>query len=137
MRKFELKKVKIHDDMSEETMCFSAELWVDGKHLADVSNRGHGGSNDFYVHKPFKYNDIAEFDTLDGEVAIFEEADRIDVLKKHQSKGIVLRKGSELSVVKFPIGITKWKKHPQYESWNNNVVEKYTAQGYEVLNKNL
>ena len=123
--------------MSEETMCFSAELWMKGQHVADVSNRGHGGSNDFYVHKPFTYKDIAELDTLDGEVAIFEEADKVDNIKRNQGKGILLFKDGEMSLVKFPIGITKWKKHPQYASWNKNVIDKYTAQGYEVLNKNL
>ncbi len=43
-----LKKVKYHEDMSDETNCFSAEIWADGKKLADVSNRGCGGENDYY-----------------------------------------------------------------------------------------
>lgn len=34
--------------MSEETMCFSAVLYIDGKRAADVSNRGHGGCHLFY-----------------------------------------------------------------------------------------
>jgi len=44
----ELKKVKYHEDMSDETNCFSAEIWVDGAKLADVSNNGQGGSNMYY-----------------------------------------------------------------------------------------
>ena len=43
----ELKKVKFHEDMSDETNCFSAELWTDGKKLAIVSNSGQGGSNNY------------------------------------------------------------------------------------------
>jgi hypothetical protein len=45
----ELRKVRFNEKMSDETNCFSAEIWVDGKHLADVSNRGCGGSNDYDV----------------------------------------------------------------------------------------
>lgn len=44
----ELKKVKFHEDMSDETNCFSAEVWVDGKKLADVQNDGKGGCNMYY-----------------------------------------------------------------------------------------
>ena len=43
--KLEVKNVKIHDDMSEETMCFSATLYVDGKRVATAKNNGHGGPN--------------------------------------------------------------------------------------------
>jgi len=44
----ELKKVKFHEDMSDETNCFSAEIWVDGKVLAYVKNDGQGGGNDYW-----------------------------------------------------------------------------------------
>ena len=40
-----LKKVKIARFLSEETTAFSAQLWVDGEYIADVSNEGHGGNN--------------------------------------------------------------------------------------------
>ena len=46
-KQVELKKIKSHDDMSDETNCFSAEVWVDGKYLARVSNDGQGGSNNY------------------------------------------------------------------------------------------
>jgi len=41
----ELRKVQIHEDMSDESTCFSAEIWVDGKKLAHVQNDGMGGSH--------------------------------------------------------------------------------------------
>jgi len=43
----ELKKVKYHEDMSDETSCFSAEVWVDGVRTATVENSGKGGGNDY------------------------------------------------------------------------------------------
>ena len=45
----ELRKLKINDKLSEETTCFSAEVWADGVRVAEASNRGHGGSNDYRV----------------------------------------------------------------------------------------
>jgi hypothetical protein len=38
-----LKKVKFHEDMSDETYCFSADVWVDGKRVATAQNQGCGG----------------------------------------------------------------------------------------------
>ena len=46
--KLQLKKIKIYDDMSEETICFTAELYADGKKVATVKNDGRGGSTDVY-----------------------------------------------------------------------------------------
>jgi hypothetical protein len=41
----QLKKVKIARFLSEETTAFTAQLWVDGEYIADLSNDGHGGNN--------------------------------------------------------------------------------------------
>jgi hypothetical protein len=46
----ELKKVKFHEDMSDETNCFSAEVWTDGKYLAHVRNDGQGGCHMYDVN---------------------------------------------------------------------------------------
>lgn len=44
--KLELKKVKVIPEMSEETTCFHATLYVNGKKAADCSNTGTGGMTD-------------------------------------------------------------------------------------------
>jgi hypothetical protein len=51
--KYEIKNVKHVKSMSEETDCFSLDLYVDGKKFAHVSNRGHGGCNDTRLYAPF------------------------------------------------------------------------------------
>ena len=38
----ELKRIKTLDRLSDETTAYQAELFVDGKHFADVWNRGDG-----------------------------------------------------------------------------------------------
>lgn len=50
--KVELKSFKHMASLSEETLCFSARLYVNGKAVADCSNRGHGGMTDVYPLKP-------------------------------------------------------------------------------------
>ncbi len=38
-----LKSIDLHVGLSEETPAYTARLYVDGVHFADVSNSGHGG----------------------------------------------------------------------------------------------
>ena len=48
--KLELKNVKFYESMSEETNCFQADLFIDGKKIAYVKNTGQGGCTDYGVH---------------------------------------------------------------------------------------
>lgn len=41
-----LKNVKHYPSMSEETECFEAVVYIDGKKAGRVANRGHGGSHE-------------------------------------------------------------------------------------------
>ena len=43
---FSLKNLKVHNDMSDETTCFSADLVCNGKVIAHCSNDGRGGCTD-------------------------------------------------------------------------------------------
>ena len=51
--KLELKNIKHSEWASEETHCYKASLYVDGKPLAIVSNDGHGGPDRDYEHPRF------------------------------------------------------------------------------------
>ena len=46
--KIELKNIKYSDFASQETYCYEASLYVDGKKVGTVSNDGHGGCDYFY-----------------------------------------------------------------------------------------
>lgn len=46
--KLELKKVKFYKELSEETMCYTAELYANGKKVANVRNDGRGGCASVY-----------------------------------------------------------------------------------------
>lgn len=43
--KIELKSLKIYDGMSEETIAFTADIFVNGKKVAHAKNDGNGGSS--------------------------------------------------------------------------------------------
>lgn len=50
MNKVELKKVQFSERMSEETYCFSADIYFNGKNIGYCENRGHGGSTDVHCN---------------------------------------------------------------------------------------
>jgi hypothetical protein len=45
--KIELKNVKHAKFASEETECFAATVWIDGKKVGEVSNDGKGGAHEY------------------------------------------------------------------------------------------
>lgn len=44
-----VKNYKTYPAFSEETEAFAATLYLDGKRIGEVSNRGQGGSNEYYI----------------------------------------------------------------------------------------
>ena len=54
--KLELKNIKHSAWASEETHCYQASLYVDGKPVASVSNDGHGGADRYYDHPKCVYS---------------------------------------------------------------------------------
>lgn len=58
----ELRNISHNERLSEETNAYSAKLYLDGKHIADVSNHGHGGCDNVYPAKGFTYQDIANLE---------------------------------------------------------------------------
>lgn len=63
--KIELKNIKYSAFASEETHCYEAALYVDGKPLAIVRNDGHGGADYVDQHPKFKGNFNAQWADLE------------------------------------------------------------------------
>ncbi len=122
--------------MSEETLCFSADVYEDGKLIAHVKNTGHGGSN--YVHpaKGLKYKDVQHLDNLDTECEIMEMAEDINITKKYQTKALVLKKGYEISTVSLSMPIAQIKKKGLVQKLMESV-KKWEGKGFKVLNTNI
>lgn len=60
--KIELKKVSYNNSLSEETSAYTAQVWVDGAHICDVSNHGQGGCDMQYPAKGKTQADITRLD---------------------------------------------------------------------------
>lgn len=144
--KITLKNVKMHPDMSEETNCFSASIYLDGKRIGFVKNEGRGGVNlvdredrkagakveayaktlpplpPFYKGgKPLEYN----LDMLIGDLLEKYEEERIH--KRWYKKGTVFRlKGDKKG---------EWKviHHPYSEAVKTHLIEKYGDELEEIL----
>lgn len=58
---FELKNIKISKSQSEETIAFTADLYVDGKKIAHVSNSGQGGAHRL-IPEPGKREQLTAFE---------------------------------------------------------------------------
>ena len=59
--KVELKNLKVHNDMSQETTCFSATLYIDGKKVGQARNDGQGGPNMVHFDDPKLYKQFEDF----------------------------------------------------------------------------
>ena len=54
----EMKSIKHFASGSEETYCYTAVVYLDGKPFADVSNDGHGGSDRVHPHDKTPFTKI-------------------------------------------------------------------------------
>lgn len=55
--KIELKSIRLHKGLSQETPAYTATLFVDGKKFAEVQNEGHGGPDSVYPPNGTPFND--------------------------------------------------------------------------------
>ena len=58
--KLELKNITYYKQGSQETPCYNAIVYVDGKKMIDVGNDGHGGCDRQYGIGDFNYNTVDE-----------------------------------------------------------------------------
>lgn len=160
--KLELKNVKIHPDMSEETTCFSTTLWVDGKRAASCRNDGRGGSTDVYfedrklmlsVYQWCKDNPIRNwyrekeyiFDSLDARVdeMVIEIQYSKEFKSKEKSQLILRDKNSKdpeyifHATLKLQSTINILKRTEKGRESLKTAVAKMRAKGYEIMNDNI
>lgn len=141
-RNFSLKNLKFHEDMSEETGCFSADLYEDGKLLAHVKNSGHGGCNDYTPAKGKTWKDIQGLNQIDTDCYIMQLAEELNIVKKNQSNKLVLlsEKDGKIYTLKYKHSFAKMRKswgEEKFKTLIGEQVKKQEAEGFKVLNTNL
>lgn len=80
-----LKNLDFSERMSEETNCFCATVYVDGKKAFEVSNRGHGACNEYHVIDKDLYDRAEAFAKETQKEFDFEQLDMLidDLLNAH------------------------------------------------------
>jgi|TARA_R100000482_G_C5089833_1_gene130236 hypothetical protein len=144
---YSLTSVKVHDDMSEETLCFSAKLVnPEGKVVAVIKNSGTGGCNhnDFNSPKEEKafyehikgltyYNKHAKKEmTYCDEVYVDELMSELE-MRKHSNRGYFT--SIEHDAEKGDFGILK--SGNKKVRWTHKGLAKYIAnnlEGYFLVN---
>lgn len=61
-----VKNLKVAEFASEETLCFEATIYVDGKPFCRASNEGRGGPNNYWTLEPNPGRDV----TIHAELAM-------------------------------------------------------------------
>jgi len=83
-----LKNVKVNDQMSDETICFSASIYIDGGRAGTVHNRGCGGSHEIdwtdrslgKGYEAWLKGQPVPFETYDGKIELLDNLhDKLEV----------------------------------------------------------
>jgi len=141
MQNLSVKNVKLHENMSEETPCFSADVYKDGKLFAHAKNDGRGGSSLYYPAKGVTNKEIDYLAMgLDEDCHIMQLVEDYDVVTKHQSKGLVLKhENGNIFIHKFVTNksMAQAKKSPTFNEWLERQRIDLKAQDYSIINRNL
>lgn len=136
----ELKSIDLSVRNSEETPCYSAKVYVDGKHVAHVRNNGCGGSDLLHLVPGTPYKSSMELnDAMDAHFAedgdtfmAFEVWCHTQAWDNHKKKKL-RAKLSRKVMFRKPDGHVYEFVGPKSEWLVDQAVEKYGASN--VLNK--
>lgn len=144
--KLELKSITVNMRLSEETNCYVAKLYLDGKRVANVSNHGQGAPDEVYWHDRDAETQInyplgcaakargrsrggrKKFLCQPGldswcadELGIYLSMKQITNL---MSKKVVLLKGEEVHTLKFDPKALEVMT-PQNKTWRHEIGERH------------
>lgn len=147
--KIELRKIRIIASHSEETTCFSADVWVDGKKVGSCMNDGQGGCNRYYLDPGVerRLSEYAqslpplssEYGPLDMDLDLLvsnllDEVERRKEEEKFQKQAIKLRAvGQVLLVGRTATTTTSVKCAPNnVPAWKDKIIAKHGEQTFTV-----
>lgn len=159
--KIELKNFRFYDRLSEETLAFSGNIWVNGTKCGNADNTGKGGCASYYHEGTEASRELIRdaegfcesngttlynyLDQLACELATMKEKDAIaKKMNKEMQKGILIgidKEGSDITyqVITFKLPLREmWEKHPDF--FKKTLIEKldkYKEKGYRLLNTNI
>ncbi|CAH0354500.1 hypothetical protein [Sphingobium sp. CECT 9361] len=109
----ELRKLRIIKALSEETPCYTAEIWIDGTLAFHASNRGHGGADNYRqvgaiteaevnswlsVNRPTRsFHGMSFEPDLENEIArLMDEAEHLGLLRRRRRTNVITIEDGEV-----------------------------------------
>lgn len=162
MSRVSLKNVKFLESMSEETNCFSADVYFDNKKIASCNNRGRGGNTDVlrdpscgvvkfkefedycnslppYVSGTFTLPSDMEM-VVDGLFEKWLEAKEEKKLLTNMKKGLLFGSKDHYSMVSWK-GVTLEvllnQNNPSMMARIKQIIKEKVAEGKPLLNTNI
>jgi len=154
--KIELKNFKFYERLSEETLCFIGNIWVNGVKCGYAENTGKGGCCSYHhegtelskelIRDAEGYcesngNSLYNYlDDLACELATKKEKDAIaKKLNKDMQKAILIGTDTQYQVISFKKPLREvWETQPDYfKKVLIEKLDKYKEKGYRLLNTNI
>lgn len=159
--KFELKTIKFIEEMSEETNCFYAKLYINKKFVADVRNDGQGGctwvqgfdkesierlaeAEKYLSQQPKKKCDVYDYEyfrTIESEVDdLFAEWLNIQETKKLQKKmekGILYGNKYAYTIISWNVPLKAMLMTDKGKEIIRNKIIQLRVEQQTILNTNI
>jgi hypothetical protein len=162
--KIELKNVKFSETFSEETNCFKATIYCDGKKVGYCENEGHGGCTSYYGIEKYNSEDIQKmeeyckslppivYDTFTFDSTLETVIDKLfedwlnrkenKKLEKQMEKGILIGTKYEYQILSFKKGNKKINLSEMFNDERGvnhlqELITKLKSEGKIILNTNI
>jgi hypothetical protein len=135
-----VKNVKFHDDMSQETPCYSASIYLDNKRIGVVRNDGCGGCNcyDWLDYKAGREIERQEPDLDDIIFDLCNQADELKQLKRLCKTQILFQLKSEnYEEGQYRSLKPKYKGNPWTPAAKKYLQEKYGDDLGRIINEEI
>lgn len=160
--KIELKKISFHERMSEETNCFVADLYINGKKVGECKNEGHGGctwyransmeanllireAEDYFKSLPkakieglkFELQPTLEY-AIDEQLEAYLKAKEVKKMEKYMQSAILfgVPNGYSHTIVKYKVPLASIPKDI-LQAKINRIKAENCNNGVKILNTNL
>lgn len=159
--KVTLKKIAFYERMSEETNCFAADLYINGKKVGEAKNDGQGGCTNYYTYTKenneiirqaeeyfkslpmkvseygFKYQPSLEY-AIDEQFELYMKAKEEKKMQKLMETAILIGKPNSMtySYFKQKVRLSQFPVNV-LQSFVDKLRAEHCTDGKVILNTNL
>lgn len=154
---YQLKNLVICEELSEETLLFSGDLYADGKLIGHFKNDGHGACTFGYLEPMMRELAVKLNESLNNFRAFPDEeslqhvmlnleklADMLaydtigwNDIKRKQTNHLILRKGRTLYIQKLTHPISAILSNERLATLLRKKIQDEEKDGFEIMNTNI